>query len=100
MDFKSVQTAEFDVYQLVGQPGNNYTDTNAPAIAAGDAFRVLPPIKLTNAASGLGTHTVYGQDATARSLERSTATDYFVIIVIGTPTPASTTDAQFCAAYL
>lgn len=100
LDFKSVQTAEFDIYQFSAVPGNNYTDKSAPAIATGDKFNVLPPIKLTSNASGLGTHTVYGQDATARSLARSTATDYFVIIVIGTPTPASTTDAQFCASYL
>jgi len=104
MDFKDAQTAEFDVWQFSANPSNStWTDKTGPAINAADVFKVLPPFKLTNNASGLGTHTVYGQDAIARSLARTTASDYFVVTTTGTPTftnGTASTNAQLCASYL
>jgi hypothetical protein len=101
LTFKSVQTAEFDAYEFSANPtGSTWTDKAAPAIVAADALLAKPPIKLFNQASGLGTHTVYGADAIARAVSEGGTSDYFIITTIGTPTPASTTDMQFCASYL
>jgi hypothetical protein len=101
LTFKSVQTAEFDIYQFSANPtGSTWTDKAAPAIVAADALLARPPIKLFNNSSGLGTHTVYGADAIGRAVSVGATSDYFVIITTGTPTPASTTDVQFCASYL
>jgi len=98
---KTVQTAEFDVYQFSSNPtASTWTDKAAPAINVADVAKVLPPIKLTTPASGLGTHTVYGSDAIARAKTGTTVNDYFVIVVVGTPTLGSTSDLQFCATYL
>jgi len=101
LDFKDAQTAEFDVFQFSANPSNStWTDKSAPAVNAADVFKVLPPIKLTNNSSGLGTHTVYGADAIGRALARSTTSDFFVVVTPGTPTLGSTSDMQFCASYL
>lgn len=99
--FKDVQTAEFDAYEFASNPtGSTWTDKTAPAIVAADVLLAKPPIKLTNNASGLGTHTVYGADAIGRSVATGATSDYFVLITTGTPTFASTSDVQFCASYL
>lgn len=105
--FNDAQTAEFDVYEFSGNPtATIWTDKATPSIAGGDKLLVKPVIKLTNNASGLGTHTVYGVDQIARavsmpqSLGFGTQADYFVVIAIGTPTFGTATDMQFCAAYL
>lgn len=101
LNFKDAQTAEFDVYGFRANPSSStWTDKATPSINAADVFKVRPPIKLTTAASGLGTHTSYGTDAVARAALNGSTTDYFAIVTTGTPTFASTTDAQFCAAYL
>ena len=101
LNFKDAQTAEFDVYGFSANPSNStWTDKSAPSINAADVFSVKPPIKLTSAASGLGTHTIYGADAIGRASLNGSVTDYFAIVTIGTPTFGSTADAQFCASYL
>lgn len=101
LNFKDAQTAEFDVYGFSANPSaTTFTDKATPSIAAADVFKVRPPIKLTTATSGLGTHTSYGTDAIARAALNGSTTDYFAIVAIGTPTFGATTGAQFCAAYL
>lgn len=101
LDFKDAQTAGFKVYQFSANPSNStWTDKSTPSINAADVFKVLPPLSLAANDSGLGTHTVYGQDAINRALARLSTSDYFVIVTTGTPTFGSTSDAQFCAAYL
>lgn len=104
-DFLDAQTLEFDIYQLSSAPiggasPSTFSDHQAPSIVAGDVFKVLPPIKLTSASSGLGTHTVYGQDAIGRALARTSINDYFLVVSVGTPTLGSIADMQFCASYL
>jgi hypothetical protein len=105
LDFLDAQTVEFDVYQLAGNPvktsaAGGFKDSATPSIDPTDVFKVLPPIILTTGYSGLGTHTVYGADQISRSLARSTAIDYFVIVTKGTPTLGAVNDMQFCAAYI
>lgn len=107
LTFLDAQTAEFDVYQFSANPSaTTWTDKTGPSIAAADVPKVKPPIKLTNNASGLGTHTVYGIDQLGRALSSGLSagfpvtSDYFVIVTTGTPTFGSTADATFCASYL
>lgn len=93
------QTAEFDVTFFSSNPqATTWTDRTAPAIAAGDKPFAQPVIKLTNNFSGLGTHTVYGADNISRSIKMASTSGYAVITVVGTPTFASTSDVQLCAA--
>lgn len=101
LDFKDTQTATFKAYEFSSNPSaSTWTDKTAPAINAADPFKVLPPITLSTADSGLGTHTVYGSDAVARAHVASSSTDYWVLVTTGTPTFGSTSDVQFCATYL
>jgi hypothetical protein len=99
---KSAQTAEFDVTLFAGNPSNStWTDKSAPAINAADVALAMAPIKLTIPYSGLGTHTVYGQDAIGRAVRIQDGEDlYAVITVVGTPTFTATTDLQLCVALL
>jgi hypothetical protein len=97
LTFKSVQTAEFDVTFFSALPATAFADHAAPAIAAADATRVQPTIKLINNFSGLGTHTVYGSDSINRRVEEVGSSLYAVITTPGTPTFASTSDVQLCA---
>lgn len=100
LDFKSVQTAEFDVYFFASQPAGTYTDKATPSISGADSLLVQPPLKLVNNASGLGTHTVYGLDGIGRAINLGAGTLYAVVQTEGTPTPASTSDMQLCASVL
>jgi hypothetical protein len=97
---KSVQTAEFDVTFFSAVPATTFTDKTAPSIVAADVLLAQPPIKLTNNFSGLGTHTVYGADAISRPVNEVGASAYAVITTPGTPTFASASDLQLCAAWL
>ena len=104
LTFKSAQTAEFDVTFFsalpTGVPATEFGDKAAPAIVAADVLLAQPPIKLTNNYSGLGTHTVYGADAISRPVNEVGASAYAVITTPGTPTFASASDLQLCAAWL
>lgn len=105
LNFGAVHTSEYDIYQFSSNPSNTtWTDKTTPSINAADVNLVHPPLKLTNNASGLGTHTVYGADGIGRAHAAGTATvaatttDYFVIVTQGTPT--FTSNPQLCATYL
>ena len=100
LNFKSVQTLEFDVTIFTGQPTGAFTDHVAPAITASDALLAGPVIKLTKNYSGLGTHTVYGTDNITRGVRSLAGTTvYAVVTSVGTPTLASTSDMQLCIAW-
>ena len=102
IQFKDAQTSEFDVTCFRGNPSNTtWTEHQAPAIAAADAFKALPTIKLTNYASVLGTNmTVYGQDSIGRVINLTASTLYCVVTTTGTPTLGSTSDMQVCVGVL
>jgi hypothetical protein len=101
INFKSAQTAEFDVSFFKAQPSNStFTDHAAPAIAAADAFSVLPLLQLTNPKSVLGTETTYGQSGLGTALNTGSTSLWLVVTTPGTPTPASTTDMQVCVTVL
>lgn len=101
LNFKDAQTATFKAYQFIANPSaTTWTDKTAPSINAADVFKVRPPLTLSTADSGLGTHTTYGQDAIARGHVAAGSTDYWVLTTTGTPTFGSTTDVQFCVTYL
>ena len=97
---KSAQTAEFDVTFFSAQPATVFTDNAAPSIAAADVALVQPPIKLTGASTGLGTGTTYGLDNIGRPVNEIGSSAYALITTTGTPTFASTSDVQLCAAWL
>lgn len=100
LNIKSVQTAEFDLYEFSSNPSNTtWTDSTTPNILSPDAFKVRPPLKLTNNDSGLSSMTTYGIDGLGRGHVTSGATDYWIIRVIGTPTFSSTTGLQLCVTY-
>jgi hypothetical protein len=100
LNVRSVQTADFDVYQYVSAPTSTFTDRMNPFFNTADAFLVLPPIRLTDGDSGLGPMTVYGSDAITGARKPATQADWFVIITRGSATFTASTDVQFCAAYL
>ena len=103
LNFKDAQTGGFKAYQFSTNPSSStWTDKTAPAINAADVFKVRPPITLSSADSGLGTHTNYGADLIGRLHVAlgPTTTDYWVLVTTGTPTFGSTTDAQFCVTYM
>ena len=97
---KSVQTAEFDITFFSSLPATVFTDKTAPSIVAADVLLTQPPIMLTNNFSGLGTHTVYGADGIGRAVNEVGSSAYALITTAGTPTFASTSDVQLCAAWL
>ena len=97
---KSAQTAEFDVTFFSAQPATVFTDKAAPSIAAADVALVQPPIKLTGASTGLGTGTTYGLDNIGRPINEVGSSAYALITTTGTPTLASASDLQLCAAWL
>jgi hypothetical protein len=99
LTFKSVQTLEFDVVFFSALPATVFADHAAPAIVAADALLAQPAIKLINNYSGLGTHTVYGVDNINRSVKEIGSSAYAVVISVGAPTLASTSDMQLCAAW-
>jgi hypothetical protein len=98
IDMKSVQTAEFDLFLFVANPSNStWTDKSAPAINVADEVNVLAPIRHTTNSSGLGTHTVYGQDGIWKDFKLASGTSlYGILVTPGTPTFASTSDVQVC----
>jgi hypothetical protein len=100
LTFKSAQTAEFDVTFFSAKPATTFVDNAAPSIVAADVLLAQPPIKLTNNFSGLGTATSYGADGIGRPVNEVGATAYAVITTPGTPTFASASDLQLCAAWL
>jgi hypothetical protein len=98
---KSVQTAEFDITPFTAQPvASTWTDKSAPSITGADILLAMPPIKLTNNFSGLGTHTTYGQDAIGRVITLAASSFYAIVTTPGTPTFASTSDLQLCVGIL
>lgn len=100
INLKDVQTATFKAYEFTSLPTTTFTDNGTASLSTADKLKVLGPIALSSPDSGLGTHTVYQTDAIARAHVASGATDYWVVVVTGTPTFASASNFQFCAAYL
>src|SRR5262252_7554795 len=47
LNIKSVQTAQFDIYQFQSLPTAAFIDRTPPALATSDIFLVRPPIQLT-----------------------------------------------------
>jgi|GEM_PF-2525047 len=90
---KSVQTAGFKLYLFTANPTNStWTDKSTPAINAADIPAVVGPFNLVTADSGLGTETTYELDGIGAAILSSTTSLYGVLVTIGTPTFASTSD--------
>jgi hypothetical protein len=89
---KSVQTMPLKLYIFDANPSSTtWTDKSIPAINVADVPKLLGlPLTLSVADSGLGTHTVWGQDGIGRSFIGANL--YGVLLVSGTPTFASTSD--------
>jgi hypothetical protein len=100
INIKSVQTAEFDIYQFTALPATTINDKATPSLSTADALLVWPPIKLTNNDSTLGTMTVYGSDQLAAARKSSSQSDWFLVVTKGTPTFTTASDVQLCVAYL
>jgi hypothetical protein len=100
LNIKSVQTAEFDVYQFQSLPTAPFIDKATPTVVGSDFFLVRPPIQLTAPYSDFGTMTVYGTDAITGARKAGTTADYFLIITKGAPTFATPVDVQLCVTYL
>jgi len=100
LNFKSVQTAEFDIYQFQALPAAAFIDKTRPTLVDNDIFLARPPIQLTTAYSDFGTMTVYGMDAFVGARKAGSTADYFLIITKGTPTFPTPSDMQLCVTYL
>jgi len=99
LNIKSVQTAQFDIYQFQSLPTGAFIDRTTPALASSDIFLVRPPIQLTTPYSDFGTMTVYGTDAIVGARKAGSTADYFLIITKGAPTFATPSDVQLCVTY-
>lgn len=92
---KSVQTTAFKLYLFSANPTNStWTDKAAPAINAADLPSLLGVYTIGAADSGLGTMTVWNLDGVSKSFRSSTTSLYGVLVAIGTPTFASTSDVS------
>lgn len=104
VDFKTVQTVEFDLYPFSADPSNStWTDNSANAINAADVYKVEPPIVMATAKSGLGTHTVYYASGIGQPIAMGAAntSGYFILTPTATTaTLAGTTGAQVCVTVL
>jgi hypothetical protein len=85
----SVQTTTLKLYIFDANPTNStWTDHSTPAINAADIPFLRGVFTLASPDSGLGTHTIWNMEGIAASFVAATL--YGVMIVVGTPTFAST----------
>jgi hypothetical protein len=91
---KSALTCGLKLYLFNANPtGSTFTDKAAPSIAAADITKLVGVYTLSQADSGLGTHTIWVLDAIGKTVSvASGSTLYALLTVQGTPTPASTSD--------
>ena len=90
---KSVQTTGIQVAIFNANPsGSTFTDHAAPSIAAADIPKLEGVYTLGTANSALGTVTIWNLDSIGKSLNVGGTELWAVVLVTGTPTPASTSD--------
>jgi hypothetical protein len=86
-------TGNINVALFKASPSNGtYTDKSAPTWNAADMANLLGIYQLTTPLSKLGTMTVYNLDGIGKAIVGASQSLYAVVIVDGTPTPASTSD--------
>jgi hypothetical protein len=88
---KSVQTTALKLYIFDSNPLNTtWTDKSTAAINAADIASLRGVFLLPSADSGLGTHTIWNLEGIGASF--IAANLYGLLVVVGTPTFASTSD--------
>lgn len=86
-------TGSLEVAIFKASPSNGtYTDKSAATWNAADMANLLGVYTLASANSKLGTMTIYNLDGIGKSLVGASQSLFAVVIVDGTPTPASTAD--------
>lgn len=89
----SAVTGNLEVAIFKASPSNGtYTDKTAPTWNYADMANLLGIYTLTSVSSKLGTMTIYNLDAIGKAIVGSSQALYAVVVVDGTPTPASTSD--------
>ncbi len=96
LNMKSIQTAAFDLYIFNANPtASTFTDNAGANINVADFDKVIGVFSFSTNKSGLGTHTNYNLDGVAKAFSIPSGTTlYGVIITLGTPTFASTSDVS------
>lgn len=87
LNFKTVQTGEFDLYLFNSNPtASTWADKTAPAITDADKLAVIGVVKMTKNNSGLGVHTIYKPDETTFApIPFSGANLYGILVTPGVP---------------
>jgi hypothetical protein len=86
-------TGSLEVAIFKASPSNGtYTDKAAPTWNAADMANLLGIYTLASPNSKLGTMTIYNMDAIGKAIVGASQSLFAVVIVDGTPTPASTSD--------
>jgi hypothetical protein len=88
----SVVAGGVNVAIFSAQPSGSYADKSAPVISAADSALLLGIYNLPTPSSILGTHTIYQLDLFGRPIIGTSPDLWAVVTVVGTPTPASTSD--------
>lgn len=89
----SAVVGTLEVVIFKANPSNGtYTDKTAPTWNAADAANLLGIYSLATPNSKLGTMTVYNLDGIGAAFVSASTSLFAVVIVDGTPTPASTSD--------
>ena len=98
---KSIQTTGLKLYLFSANPSNStWTDKSTPAINVADLPGLLGSYTLGSADSGLGTMTVWNLDGISKSFRSTTTSLYGVLVAVGTPTFASTSDVSVTVSVL
>lgn len=92
VSFASIQTGAVNVAVFTAAPTGAFADKGAPAIAASDVPLLVGIFALTTAVSSLGTHTIYNLNNIRQKINGTSSSLFAVVTVVGTPTPASTSD--------
>jgi hypothetical protein len=86
-------TGNINVAIFKASPSNGtYADKTAPTWNASDMANLIGIYQLTTPLSKLGTMTTYNLDGIGKAIVGASQSLYAVVIVDGTPTPASTSD--------
>jgi hypothetical protein len=90
----SAPVGNYHVYLFGAVPTGTFNDKAAPVINAADSANLLGAWALPSSAafSSLGTHAVYELDTFGHIIIAPTPNLWAVVIAVGAPTPASTTD--------
>jgi hypothetical protein len=89
----SVVTGSLEIAVFKASPSNGtYTDKSAPTWNAADMANLLGIYTLSNPNSKLGAMTTYNLDGIGKAIAGTSQSLFAVVIVDGTPTPASTSD--------